>query len=425
MKAALLASTLLATPCAALPCSQAWNYNSCAYPPLRVASFPGNTVGDQIAACVAALPATGGVCDARDIPSGGLIPAMTIGQSGVTLLGPCGVFTVTGSIQIYSTSGVSAFKWEMCGASYGTFGTHLLWGGDATDPMFRLRGVRDSSLSEFSIASNQFVPLAEAIRFETATGTTSTHRHIYNVIINGTAAGGLGKAIRWCIGDDCGGAGADNNNDVDRIDSVLASNYTNAAFSLEGTQVQGIEFYGSQMLGNGIGARGVATTQAANLNRNAGSFAWYGGGGGGNSVADFDLGAPNNAILISGGTWESSNRLLSAGVNPGGSAWPITIMGGRWSADKLNADNNVIIYKYRGPLNILGEIIDAAQPGAAPQFNMATDGGTASANAIGVTVRNQSATAQTNPFVGNGSYWSLMGNTVNDNMGNIYRVPNQ
>lgn len=417
MKFALLASTFLAAaPCQAVTCQDAWNYAYCAYPPLRVASFPGATLGDQIVNCVNALPVDGGVCDARDSPTGSVIPSITLSKSKAIILGPCGAFSVTGTINVYNPAGITNFQWDMCNA-------RLVWNGNATDPLLRIRGARDSEFSHFSIASNQFIPLATAIQLETATGTVSTHRTLRDISINGTAAGGLNKGVRWCIGDDCGGAGPDNNNDLDIIDSVIVQNCTTAAFSLEGTQVQGIEFRGSQFNGNAVCARGVTTTQAVNPNRNSGSFSWYGGGGGSTTVADFDLGAPNNPVLISGFVSEESTHFMSVGVNPGGSAWPITVMGGRWSAARLAADNNVIVYRYRGPLNLIGLGIDGAQAGSAPQFNMAGDGGPASATAIGVRVNNQAATALTNPFAGN--TWSLMGNIVNDDSGNVFRVPNK
>ncbi len=121
--------------------------------PWNVANFPGATAGDKISACVAALPSTGGVCDARSLPSGGTIPAITLDKSGATVLGPCGSFTVTGSIQIYNAAGLTGFEWKGCGAGYLLDGTNFDWAGNSTDPMFRIRGVAFSKFGNFSITS--------------------------------------------------------------------------------------------------------------------------------------------------------------------------------------------------------------------------------------------------------------------------------
>jgi hypothetical protein len=69
---------------------------------------------------------------------------------------------------------------------------------------------------------------------------------------------------------------------------------------------------------------------------------WYGVFGYGAGEADFYLGGPNDAILISGGNFEGSARLLEttgASANP----FPVTIQGVRWSGDGLAADGKAII----------------------------------------------------------------------------------
>lgn len=147
-------------------------------PTFNVAMYTGATAGDKISACVAALPSTGGVCDARSLPSGGTIPAITLGVSGATVLGPCGIFTVTGSIQIYNPGGVTGFKWEGCGASLSnnTSATVFNWAGNSTDPLFRIRGVSFSSFGNFKIVSTGTV-----LTTNNTTSTSSAILHFASV----------------------------------------------------------------------------------------------------------------------------------------------------------------------------------------------------------------------------------------------------
>lgn len=419
MRAVIAIVLLLVTPCYGVTCDQAWNYQYCAYPPLRVASFSGATAGDKIAACIAALPATGGVCDARDLPNGGTIPAMTLGQSGATLLGPCGYFFVTGTIQIFNPTGISGFTWKGCGAANAKLvGTFLIWNGNAIDPMFRIRGTRDSVFEDLTVASTEAQPMAEGIRLETQTGVGSTSRVFRNIRMSGNNVGGLIKGFRWCTGDDCGGAGADGNNDIDLLENVIVTNYTNCAFSIEHGQSKAHNFKNSSFVGNSFGQRGVCTTQSPNSAHNSGSFRWYGGGGGGNTVADFDIGAPDDNILISGCDLESSARFLQTG-GPSSSHYVVTIEGCRWGALNLNPDDNIILFQYKGPLNLIGNFFEGAKPGSSPKIALTTTAPVLG-NAIGNSIAWDVATAQSNPFVG--GTWSKMGNLIRDNANNSFPI---
>lgn len=422
MKTAVTALSILAgTPCLGVTCDQAWNYQFCAYPPLRVAAFPGATVGDQLVACLAALPAGGGVCDARDIKSG-TFPAITLSRPGATILGPCGLFSVTGSIIIGDgTHTLSGFRWEGCNGNFNaTVGTEFLWAGDAASPMFRVRGVRDSEFERFTIMAQPAAPLATAIQSETAAGTASTHRVYRSIYITGTGQGGLQKGFRWCMGDECGGAGGNFNNDGDYLDNVQVVNYSNCAYSIEHGQSKTHQFQNSTFNGGGFGQRGVCTTQGANPGASSGSFSWHGGLGGGNTVADFDLNAPDDKILIEDCNTESSARLLQTA----GSAnqWPITIIGCRWSADKLNADNNVVLYQMRGPFNFIGNIIGGVST-QSPQF-MINSPGFSRGTAIGNSIGRAAATSITQPFVSSpGNYWNVLGNVIVDVSNNQFPIP--
>jgi hypothetical protein len=200
-------------------------------------------------------------------------------------------------------------------------------------PMFRLMGVRDSVFEDFQIAVQRSSPLDTAVQLETQAGAAATNRKFTNIIVQGS--GYLAEGFRWCTGDDCGDAGGNANNDIDTLIAVQVTGHSNAAYGIEASQSKNIVFLHSTCLGNETGERCVATTSSAANKYSAGSFIAIGMAGGNNSVADFDLGGPDdaNAIYISGGGMEGSSRLLQTG-GPGSSPWPISIIGCRWAANR-------------------------------------------------------------------------------------------
>ena len=378
---------------------------------LDAATFPGVTAGDQIANCVAALPAYGGICDARNLTAGGVIPSMTLARSGVTILGPIGAFSVTGTINIGDgLHTISGFRWIGVGGNLNnTAGSNFIWAGNNASPMFRLRGARDCEMGYFAISSSSSVPLHVAIQSETATGTQASHRTYSNIYITGAGAGGLTTGFRWCTGDAAGGSGGNNNNDLDYLDNVEVVNYTGSAFSIEHSQSKTHTFNNCAFNSGGFGQCGVDTTAGT-----GGSFRWYNGiGGGSNLTADFNIGAPTDFILIEGANTEGSKRFLqTVGSN---NQLPLTIIGGRYSADGINADNHAILYRMQGPLNVIGVTFEGGTTlgqnpdvfvGAATKI---------SANGVGnaFTWDQSSVTATSDPFVSDsGNYWTTSGNQI-------------
>ncbi len=383
----------------------------------NVAGFAGANIGAQISACISALPTFGGVCDARSIPHTGTIGTFTISRSGFTLYLPCGFFNVTGSIILQGAAGVSGVVIIGCGAGFGSVGgTTLFWQGNSTDPLLDLRGVRDSKFSNFAISSNSSLPLSEGIRLETWPSAVATRRIFDNILIFGNIADSLIKGMRWCTGFDCSNGSIIGNNDLDTMYNVIVANYTNCAFSIEGTQSKTHSFFSSSFAGQSYSQRGVCTTQGADPSTNAGSFRWFSAaGGGGNQVADFDLGAPTDDIVINGCNFESSQRLLQTG-GPGSSVWGITINGCRWTSNAINSDGKAVIYKFRGALNITGLNIETGGSSIAPTISIESSGVPQIGNAMGNTIQSPGAVVTTNPFIC-GTFpsnlcWSLMGNLV-------------
>lgn len=379
---------------------------------LSAQNFPGADMGAQIANCLAALPSSGGVfggvCDARSLPNSGTIAGFTITSSNATLLMPCGLFAISSTINIGNgTNTLGGFRMVGCGATPAIIGgTELVWvGASTTTPMLRLRGVRDSEISNIHLHSSTDHPLAEALRSETATGTTSTANKFRNITIDGQN-GGMGIGIRWCVGSSCGGAGPDANNDGNYLENVSVQNYSGSAFSIEGAQSKTHIFMNSQFNSGGFGQNGVFTSQ--------GSFRWYGGLGGLNSVADFNLGAPTDNILIEGCNTETSNRFLQ--TTSSGSIWAVTIIQCRYGADAINADNRAIVYQNTGPLTMIGNIFEGGLSGKNPQVWLNPGGSTSIGTAIGNSFTwdiSLPVVSTSDPFTSaTGNYWNTMGNKI-------------
>lgn len=389
-------------------------------------NFPGGDLGQQLGACVAALPVFGGVCDGRGLPNSGTISSFTVAQSGVTIVLPCGFYLQTGSIIVQAASGVAGLIITGCGASQNATGTNLFWQGNSTSPAIDLRGVRDSELSNFTIGANSALPLAEGIRRETWPGAVSTRVTFRNIIIAGNVNNSLIKGIRWCTGFDCSNGQIIGNNDLDTIQNVLVANYTNCAFSIEGTQSKTHMFLNASMAGQSFSQRGVCTTQGADPSTSAGSFRWYGGSGGSNQIADFDLASVTDSIVISGCNFESSKRLLVT-ESAGSASWSVSIVGCRWTSNAINADGKAIIYKLRGPLYVSGFDIETGGSTVPPVFSIESSGTPELGTAVANVITTASAAVGYTPFVCSSttiSCWSSIGNMTTDNSGNDFIVPN-
>ena len=244
---------------------------------------------------------------------------------------PSGIYRITKTILIGDTLGL----W-FAGASTG--GTLFLWDGPPGQPMFLLRDVRDAVLTDFQIKSTPRKPLHTAMKTENARGGyyAPSQNLFQNLLINGTDAPGLRYGFRVAQG-----TSGDANNDFHEFIRCKVKNYAKAAFTVEHSQSHTNRFYSCSFNGYRRGEAGVRTRH--------GSFSWFGGGGGGNTVADFDLGAANVTISIINGNIEDSTRLVRTGP-PSGAPWPILIQGVRWTAKYLHRDGFMVDVGYPGPL---------------------------------------------------------------------------
>lgn len=371
--------------------------------------YPGS-VGDQLFVCAVSLPAGGGTCDARALPPTGIIPAMTINRSGVTILGPCGQYTVTGQILINAVRGL---RWIGCGEDFSTAGTRFLWAGNATDPMFQLTASRGNVFEHFSIWASSAAPLAVGIGQSPGAGGAITNNAFRDLILQSNNAGGLGIGMRWY--------GVGGNNDASLVERVSVTNYTTAAFSIENGQSKAHLFLHSQCNGT-TGSLYCITTA---LGAGAGSFTAINMLGDNNAI-DFFLGAPDDVINIIGGDFENSGRLLST-VSATGTGWPVMVQGVRWGANKLNADNRMVIYHHRGPFNFMNNIVDSPPAGATPLIDLHPSNVLVGATAVGNLIfwGLGTVTSSSNPFTLNGvpgGPWSKMGNVITDSAANTFMI---
>ena len=378
---------------------------------IDASTFPGQ-IGDQITACIAALPVQGGVCDARNLPATGSIAPMTITRSGVTILGPCGQYTVSGTILL---NAVRALRWVGCGEDFSTTGTRFMWAGGGGAAMFQLTASRGNLFEHFSIWADIPAPLAIGIGQSPGAGGVTTDNAFRDLIIEANRDGGIDIGMRWY--------GAGGNNDASLIERVSVNNYSTAAYSIENSQSKSHLFLHSQCNGSTSSKYCVTT----GLGARAGSFMAVNMLGDNNSVADFFLGSPDDTINIIGGDFENSARFLMTTAATG-TGWPVLVQGVRIAANNLAPDNRLVVYQMRGGFTFSNNIIDGASAGKTPLISFEPSSLASTAKADGNVIRWATGTVgpASQPFVGAngaGALWRLIGNTITDGSGVTFPIP--
>lgn len=189
------------------------------------------------------------------------------------------------------------------------------WMGNATDAAIVLASSYTGALEDFSIHVITPKVLHTGILIYTKT-VPRTYVSRTNRFINLTIEGNtneLGTGVR--IG---GLVGADANNDFHYFESVRVLNYSGIAYSLENSQVYGIQFQNCSFVSGIAGAHGVSTRDHPSGNGIGGNFLWSGGGGAVWGTA-FRLGSHNGgATTIQNADFERAARLLeTGGASPG------------------------------------------------------------------------------------------------------------
>lgn len=275
------------------------------------------------------------------------------GNRGGAVFVPSGVYRITNTILIRDTQGL-----RFAGASPG--GTLFIWDGPPDKPMFLLQDVRDSIFIDFQIRSWPHTPLHTGIQTENAQGGfyAPSQNQFEHLMVNGTQEG-LQYGFRVAKG-----SGGDRNNDFHEFVRCKVRNYTKAGFTVEHSQSHTNRFYSCSFNAYSRGEAGVKTVD--------GSFSWFGGGGGGNTVADFVLGKPNVIISVINANFEDSARLLLTGPSSG-AAWPIMIQGVRWPGGKMHKDRIIIDVGNPGPLVLKNNLFGSTGNAHIPRVRLRTN----------------------------------------------------
>ncbi len=283
----------------------------------------------------------------------GAIDAAILKTRGGSVYVPAGTYKISNTLHIRNVLGL-----KFSGASVG--GTRLIWDGPPDTPMFLMQDARDVVMADFYIESTLAKPLLTAIQSENGPETfyAPSQNHFQRLIINGKAKGGLTNGFRLSKG-----AGGDNNNDFHEFIRCQVRNYLGYGYSIEHSQSHTNRFHSCTFSGNSAGLAGVRTTH--------GSFSWFGGGGGGNMIADFSLGSANVTISIINGNFEDSRCLLVTG-GPTGARWPILLQGIRFASDNVPDDGVIIDIQNPGPLILKNNLFGTDMKARMPRVRMNT-----------------------------------------------------
>jgi hypothetical protein len=184
-------------------------------------------------------------------------------------------------------------------------GAQFIWNGPASIPMWYLHNVRQLTMRDFKIFAHASRPCLAGFQADRErNGITPTHCHFENIALYGHQGGFL-FGWRMAVG------AYDGNGDFFSWRDCAVYDYVEAAWSIEHSQSKAHYFSNCQFNAGTTGKRGVTLHHPEYFPNGNGSFYWVGGGGGGNKVADFAINGPLENILIDGGKFEQSARLLT------------------------------------------------------------------------------------------------------------------
>ena len=361
---------------------------------------------------------------------------------GNTIVVPAGNYRISGTLRARNVRGL-----QIIGAGAGS--TSLVWTDrqsvesfqgstavttglvpGASQVLFFLDGVQECLFQGFSVnnEANQF-DAAFVVQVQ-RNGRCPSDANVWERITVDGGPNGVDRAFRFIADDENRPNGLENS--LHTLRSVEVRNYLDAGFSLEHPAVRGVQFDACRFWGGDRGRAGVRTNLGVIEGKTnyGGSFRWFGGGGGQNVGADFELGDVSDTILVSGGTFQGSARFIHTG-GPSGNQWPVIVESNVWLDDGLGAhaacpwpvaeQMRVVNFQFRGPLTMTGNQIGVPPDLFGPQVAKPAEIIWNPGNNFGqfVFAGNYLASTKANPFKGvtaTGSSIGIYPTTMRDNI---------
>lgn len=214
--------------------------------------------------------------------------------------------------------------------------TRIVWRGPAKDPVFCFQNCRDPNIERLDITcETECEAVVVSERTRTGAGVIPSTMHQWRdvrVFCNGLAP--VGFHYRATI---------DENNEHGRFDAVSVYGFTSA----------GMRFDGQQSKEHTLTLCRFDTDDAATAIASASGFTWIGGTASGCDEA-VNLTRVGDPVTLIGVGVEKCRRLLVTGPGVSSAAQTINLVGVRFEADQLYADDEMIVLRHAGPLVIDG-----------------------------------------------------------------------
>lgn len=279
------------------------------------------------------------------------------------ILLPPGIFRISGTLAIADTYGLT-----FCGAARDR--CILKWTGSSGSPMVLLKNTQHVTVEGMQLLGNTAGGNRPSAAIESSSDTTYARTYVPTGTVLRDLVIGTGSANEFTYGVKYShtGTSSDTNNSEGFFQGVLIQGLVEAGYSFEHSQSKA-----HRIVGGGVVLAKCAVATNRGSGSQGGSFSWVEAAASSCSEACFDFGGSNDPIYIERLTSEGSARLLQTG-GPAGNTFGITLQSCRYATDALHADNNAIVYKYRGPLNIIGCNFDSGGNPANIALTFNTDG---------------------------------------------------
>lgn len=300
----------------------------------------------------------GGVCDGVTDDTQAILDAIEAAtpsaSNGCYVIIP-GRSVVSETILIDSVQGLSLI-------GSGMYQSGLLWNGTLGDPIIRIRNSQNVTVQFMELRGSPGAKKPSSCiesLMETSGGYTFVSTgNVYRQLLLGGGIPNVADSADYGIRHIKNGS--DFNNSEGHFDRVQVTGITEDCFSFEHAQSKAHTFIDCATVG---GKSAVSTVDG-------GSFRWFGGNVSGHTVAAFDLGAPNDAILISGLLSESCLRMLKTSGSSQ-APWSVKFDTCRMSADQCHADELFFKFSHKGTFHLSGCTMDSTGPlGEIPKVSL-------------------------------------------------------